>query len=149
MKKWAFWMTMWLVSILNGALFFGASLSAMNRGLDGVENQAAFLFVPLLWAMAALVLIAISLYTLVRGMKIKRERVIGLFDIFQTTGLSKKAKAHRAAFLIMTGFLMLFGYSLFAKEAVWAVSYALTGGALLLFLYAWEKASVQPDQTVS
>ena len=34
---------------------------------------------------------------------------------------------------------MLFGYALFAAEALWAAAYALTGG-LLLLLYAWQKA---------
>lgn len=48
MKKWFFWITMCLVSILNGAAFFGASISALNRGLNGVDNQAALLFIPFL-----------------------------------------------------------------------------------------------------
>lgn len=48
MKKWAFWITMCVVSILNGVCFFGASASAMNRGLHEVDNQAALLFVLLL-----------------------------------------------------------------------------------------------------
>lgn len=38
---------------------------------------------------------------------------------------------------------MILGYSLFAKEVIWAICYALSGGVLLLLLYTWKKTSVQ------
>lgn len=149
MKKWAFWITMCIVSILNGVFFFEASARAMNRGLEGVDNQAALLFIPFLWIIAVLVLVTINGYTLVRGIKIERNQIIGLFDIFQLSGLSKKAKAYRIAFFIITGLLILLGYSLFAEEVIWAVSYAISGGVLLLFLYIWKKASVECGHAAS
>lgn len=143
MKKWAFWVTMCVVSILNGVCFFGASASAMNRGIHEVDNQAALLLIPLFWIIAVLVLIAINIYTLVQGSKIKRNQTISLFEIFQLSGLSKKAKVFKISFLLITCLLMVLGYSLFAKEMIWSVSYALSGGILLLFLYSWKNTSVQ------
>lgn len=143
MKKWNFWITMCVVSILNGVFFFGASASAMNKGLAGADNQAALLFIPLFWIMALLVLIAINIYTLVQGRKIKRNQIIGLLEIFQLSGLSKKARVFKITFLLITCLLMILGYSLFAQEMIWAVSYALSGGALLLLLYMWRKTSVK------
>lgn len=143
MKKWAFWIMMCVVSILNGVFFFGASASAMNQGVDGVDNQAALLFIPLLWIIAVLVLIAINIYTLVQGSKIERNQTISLLEIFQLSGLSKKVKKLKIAFLLITSLLMILGYSLFAQEMIWAVSYALSGGLLLLLLYTWKETSVQ------
>lgn len=100
MKKWAFWITICVVSILNGVFFFGASASEMNQ-------------------------------------------TIRLLDTFQLSGLSKKVKVFKIAFLITTCLLMILGYSLFAKEVIWAICYALSGGVLLLLLYTWKKTSVQ------
>lgn len=134
---------MCVVSLLNGGSFFGASFNAMRRGIDGVENQASLLFVPFLWIIAALVLILLNIYTLVCGVKIEKEQMICLSDIFRLSELSKKAKVSRTAFIAITFLLMLFGYSLFAAEIAWASVYALSGGALLLFLYAWKKAEMQ------
>ena len=143
MKKWFFWITMCLVSILNGAAFFGASISALNRGLNGVDNQAALLFIPFLWIIAVFVLVVLNICTLIRGMNIKKEQIIHLLDVFHLSGLSKRAKISRAGFIIITCFLMLFGYSLFAAERMWSVAYALSGGILLLFLYTWKRAAVR------
>lgn len=67
--------------------------------------------------------------------------MICLLDIFRLSGLSRKAKTGRITFIMATGLLMLFGYGLFAAEIMWAVAYALSGGALLLFLYAWRKTA--------
>lgn len=102
----------------------------------------------LLWSfskcnIAVLVLIAINIYTLVQGSKIKRNQTISLFEIFNLSGLSKKAKVFKISFLLITCLLMILGYSLFAKEMIWSVSYALSGGVLLLFLYIWKNTSVQ------
>ena len=145
MKKWLFWCVMCLASLLNGASFFKASLHAMRRGLDGTDNQAALIFVPFLWFLAIFVLVLINGYTLMRGIKIEREQTICLMDIFRLSGLSKRAKAGRILFMIATAILMLFGYSLFAAEIMWAASYALSGGALLLFLYAWARTAAQAN----
>lgn len=143
MKKWIFWITMCITSILNGVFFFGASASAMSRGLDEVDNQAALLFIPILWMIAVIVLLAINIYTLVQGSNIKRNQTINFLDIFHLFGLSKKVKVFKIVFLLITCLFMIFGYSLFAEEMIWAVSYALSGGVLLLFLYSWTKTSVR------
>jgi len=143
MKKQAFWMAMFAVSILNGVCFYGGSANAMNRGLDGVDNQAGLLFIPLFWAAAVFVLIVINLYTLARGFRIEKNQRIGLFDVFRLSGLSGKAKAGRIAFLVVTCLLMVFGFALFPGELAWAAAYALTGGALLLFLYAWHNVPLR------
>jgi uncharacterized MnhB-related membrane protein len=141
MKKHAFWLSMFVVSLLNGAIFYGYSADAMNRGIEGVDNQASLLFIPILWVEAALVLVALYAVTLAQGLKIPRGQRIGLLDLFRLSALSAKEKAHRVIFLAATGLLMSFGYVLFCDKPVWAVSYALSGGVLLLFLYAWKKAS--------
>ena len=141
MKKWIFWIAMCAVSLLNGAAFFGASLGVMQRGLDGIENQASLLFIPFLWIIAAFVLIVINVYTLIRGIRINKGQMITLFDVFHFSGLSARAKAGRITFITTTCLLMLFGYSLFASQIIWAAAYALSGGVLLLFLYVWRKAA--------
>ena len=145
MKKWTFWITMCIVSLLNGALFFGASLNIMRQGFDGVDNQASLLFIPLLWIIAALVLIGLTIYTLICGIRIQKEQMISCLDVFLLSGLSKKEKAGRISFLTAACLLMLFGYGLFAPEIIWAAAYALSGGVLLLSLYAWTKASALKD----
>lgn len=143
MKKWIFWTATCIASLLNGGSFFGASFNAMRRGLDGVDNQAALLFVPFLWITAALVLILLNIYTLICGIKMEKKQLIVLSDVFHLSGRSKKEKVSRIVFVTITFLLMLLGYSLFASEIAWAAAYALSGGALLVFLYTWKKASVQ------
>ncbi|MDE5748628.1 MAG: hypothetical protein K2I21_13760, partial [Acetatifactor sp.] len=69
MKKWYFWFSMFTVSLLNGAMFYIASAGAMNRGIDGVDNQAGLLIIPMLWIMAILVLIVLNVFTLIYGLK--------------------------------------------------------------------------------
>lgn len=146
MRKWIFWSAMCVVSLLNGGAFFGASCSAMRRGIDGVENQSSLMFIPLLWVIAAFVLLLINLYTFIGGARIKREQMIRLADVLCLSGLSGRAKTGRIAFFTMTVLLMLFGYSLFAAEAIWALAYGLSGGTLLLFLYAWRTAARRADR---
>ena len=143
MKKWTFWTAMCLVSILNGAVFFTASLNSMQRGIDGADNQAALLFVPLLWIAAALVLVGLNVYTLIRGMAIKKGQMICVSGVFDLSGLSRRAAAGRISFFVITCLLMLFGYCLFASEAVLSIAYALSGGVLLLFLYVWKISGLQ------
>lgn len=141
MKKWAFWATMCIASMMNGFFFFVASRNSMSRGIEGVDNQGALLFIPLLWIVAFFVIAVINVYTAVRGIKIEKSRTIDLLAVFHLSGLSPKAKIGRIAFLAVCGFLVVFGYCLFAQDTIWAVSYALSGGVLLVFLYAWAAAS--------
>ena len=147
MKKWAFWFLMCSVSLLNGAVFYMASASAMRRGIDGVDNQAGLMFIPILWFMAIFVLILLNLFTLLHGLKIARNQKIALLELFRLSGLSLKEKMFRTAFIILACLLMLFGYGLFAAEKIWAVSYALSGGVLLLLLYAWGCVKNRPLPT--
>lgn len=143
MKKRFFWLSMLAISLLNGAMFYKASSAAMNRGIDGVDNQAGLLFIPVLWVMAIYALTALHAFTLVRGRKLAKNQKISLSDLFRLSKLSAKEKMLRVVLLLTDCLLMLFGYSLFASEKIWAVSYALSGGVLLLFLYAWEEACTQ------
>ncbi len=140
MKKWTFWMIMCLVSLANGACFFAASLSSMRAGVSGVEHQAALLFIPLLWIVAVIVIALLNACTLIQGRRIRRESVITLRSVFDLSGLSDKAHADRVLFFGASAVLMLFAYSLFASKLL-SSAYALTGGLLLLFLYAWRQAA--------
>lgn len=143
MRKWTFWTAMCLVSILNGAFFFWASANSMRQGINGVDNQAALLFIPLLWIAAGFVLIALNVCTLIRGMTIETGQIVCISGVFKLSGLSRSAMAERISFLVGTGLLMLFGYGLFAPGTVLSAAYALSGGMLMLLLYAWKMAGVQ------
>ena len=138
MRKYQFWFLMCALSVVNGWFFYRTSLRAMERGAEGVDNQAALLFIPLLWIMAVFVLLLINLYTLIQGKHIRRSTRISLVTLFRPAGLSRAERLERGVFFIVTGLLMLFGYALFAGEGLWAVAYALSGGGLLLCLYAWQ-----------
>ena len=128
-------------------MFYIASAGAMNRGIDGVDNQAGLLIIPMLWIMAILVLIVLNVFTLIYGLKIKRNQKIDYWGLFRLSGLTVKEKVSRMVFITITCLLMLFGYSLFTAEKIWAISYALSGGVLLLFLYAWGMTPMRNGQT--
>ena len=140
MKKWTFWAAMCLASLLHGGVFYLVSLRAMGRGIAGADNQAALLFIPLLWIAAGAVLLLLNVCTLVSGRKIERERRIYLTEIFQLSGLSEAEKRSRILLFAAAGILMAFAYSLFAREPFPAAAYALTGGLLLAFLFTWRQA---------
>lgn len=143
MKKWAFWSAMCAVSLINGAFFFGGSASVMGRGIEGTDNQASLLFIPVLWLMAIWALAALNLCTLLSGVRMEKGRSIHPLEVFHLSGLSRRTKASRAAFFLAAGLLMLFGYALFTPDIPWAIGYALSGGLLLLFLNAWARAFAQ------
>lgn len=142
MRKWIFWLTMCLVSLLNGVCFFLGSLAAMGRGVEGVDNQAGLLFIPVLWILAGMVLLGLNACTFVYGTRIQPGCRIHLREIFRFAALKAGERVGRGAFLAATGLLMLFGYALFASDSVIAAAYALSGGLLLLCLYTWQKAGV-------
>lgn len=142
MRKWIFWVIMCLISILNGLLFFKTSSDAMQRGIEGVDNQGALLFIPILWIMAAIVLFAINLYTLIYGRKIKNDHKIHIINMFYLAKQSKKEILSRMVFFGVTCLLMFFGYSLFAAS-IWSVAYAVSGGLLFICLYIWHKTGIQ------
>lgn len=141
MKKRTFWASMCLTSFLHGGAFYLASLQAMRRGIVGTDNQAALLFIPLLWMAAGTVLLILNVCTLIFGRKIKRERRIYLTEIFQYSGCSGAEKRNRILLFASAGVLMAFAYRLFAQEPFSAAVYALTGGLLLTFLFTWSRAA--------
>lgn len=49
MKKYTFWLSMLAVSLMNGAIFYVCSADIMRSGIEGVDNQASLLFIPMLW----------------------------------------------------------------------------------------------------
>lgn len=140
MNKYQFWLIMCLTSILNGAFFYRASASAMERGLEGVENQAALALIPALWVLAGLVVLAINVAALISSKDIQRGYRFSFRQLFQFENLSQRERVGRTGFFTATVLLMLFGYALFWPEGIWGVGYALSGGALLLCLYAWQRA---------
>ena len=141
MKKWIFWTAMCLTSILNGMIFFAASLNSMRHGIDGADNQAALLFIPMLWIAAGLVLIGLNGYTWIRGMSMEKGQMLYVSGVFKLSGLSRRAKIGRISLFVGTSLLMLFGYGLFASEPILSIAYALSGGVLLLLLYTWNMQS--------
>lgn len=141
MKRWRFWFATFAVSILNAGCFFGASFSAMHRGIEGVDNQAMLLFIPLFWIKGIFVIIGINVYTFVSGYRLAKNLEFDIFTLFRFSGLSPKAKVYRVMFMLFSCLLMVFGYFLFAQEVIWSVCYALSGGILLLFLYTWTTAT--------
>lgn len=92
MKKWPFWCSMFAVLLLHGGIFFKASANAMGRGLDGADNQAGLLFVPILWIAAVYVLAALVVLTLVRGRGIAKDQTISVLELFRLSGCSAKEK---------------------------------------------------------
>ncbi len=139
MKKWEFWAAMCGVSMLNGLLFFAGSYSDMQRGIEGVDNQAGLIFIPILWIAAAIVLLAIHVCTLIRGRRLDKNLRIRFWKVFHLAGLPKGAAAARVLFFAFTVLLMILGYYMFANR-FWSVLYAFTGGAFVLSLYAWAHA---------
>ena len=132
MKKNRFLLAALLTAQANGGLFYLASARAMRAGIPGADNQAALLFIPLLWIAAGLVLVLLAAWLLVIGRRIPPERVI-------RPALRRKDGGPDVLFLAVTGILMLMGYGLFASFL--SAAYALSGGALLVLLRAWQHAA--------
>jgi len=127
------------VSILNGLFFFIGSYSSMRRGVEGVDNQAGLLFIPLFWGMAVIVLLVINVCTLVHGRELDKDLRIRFWKVFHLAGLRKSAAAARILFFAAAVLLMALAYYMFANRFCSTLS-ALTGGALLLSLYVWGHA---------
>ncbi len=143
-KKWIFWAAMCGVSVLNGLLFFAGSYSDMRRGIEGADNQAGLIFIPVLWILAAVVLLVINVCTLVRGRGLNKDLRIRFLNVFHLAGLPKGTAVARVFFFAFTLLLMALGYYMFANRFC-SVLYALTGGAFLLSLYAWRHAPELQD----
>lgn len=141
MKKWPFWISMFVISLINGAAFYISSEIEMSHVLNEAATRGTLIFMGVFQCMAIYVLIILNVFTLLCGLKIERNQKIIIGDIFKLSGLSVREKTFRVLFITTVCLLMLFGYTLLAAEKILAVVYALSGGALLLFLYAWAKAS--------
>ena len=142
MRKWPFWFLMCLTSLVNGAIFYGQSRAVLLGGIDGVENQASLLFIPVLWAAAAAVLVSLNLSTLMGGRNVKSSQKLHPLGMFRFSLLDKREITGRLAFLAILCLLMLFGYFLF-NAGLPSAAYALSGGLLLLLLYTWQDACVK------
>ena len=138
MKKWSFWFLTFLISLVNAGCFFGASVSAIKRGIDGVDNQGALLFIPLLWFIAFFVILGMNIFTLIKGIRLSKVQTISIAAFFHFLNLSAKAMAYRVIWIAVSCLLMVFGFSLFAQEIIWSLSYALSGGTLLQLLLIWK-----------
>lgn len=126
-----------LASLVNGSCFFFASRSVMERGIEGVDDQAGLIFIPMLWILAAAVLVVLNASTAVRGRALP-----GTHRISWRRTADRPSVIGRigdACWLLMSCGLAVFAYGLFADGPSWAVSYALTGGLLLVLLRVWER----------
>lgn len=124
-------------AVLNGMMFTAGAMSAFHSGLEGVDNQAAMILIPVFFVPAAWFVVgALCLMILIFGARIKQDAKVFPAEIFAMAGLRTGAKIGRVMYLIFCGMMMLLGFSLFWPDALWAVPYAVTDGILLLLLYA-------------
>lgn len=143
MKKWSFWAVMTMAALANGCIFCLASWQVMDRGVPEADNQAALLFIPVLWLGACVVLAILNLCTLTLGRYMKKDQVIRPWELFRLSGLAIWERAKRLLYLSLTGVLMCFAWLLFMPELFWSASYALTGGLLLVLLFAWGTGEIE------
>ena len=143
MRRALYWMAMCALSIANGLLFFQMTLALMRRGIEGVDNQGALLMMPLFWLTAAVVLLLLNLATLVDGRHIAKGDKVDPFVVFRFQGLSGRGIAGRAAFLVLTAFLVYLAFHFDLRERLLSAAYAVTGGLLLVLLYGWRSAAVK------
>lgn len=142
MNKRSFWLVMCALSMGNGALFYRLSRDAMESGIASVDNQASLLFIPVLWIIAAAVLVCLNVYTLVFGRRIPKSRRIHFLEAFRFSGRRPREAAGQIGFLAITCLLMAFAYLLFTPGRMGA-AYALSGGALLICLSRWQEEGEQ------
>lgn len=141
MRKKTYELLMIALALGNGVLFILASLAEMRKGVEGVDNQAALLLIPVLWIPAAAVVLGLILYILLRGRKLKKDMVFYPQRLFDLQGLGRGRIVSRITLFGGTAVLMLFGFWLFVREPLLAGLYALTGGALVLLLYVWTRSA--------
>ena len=141
MRKWSFWGLMCLVSLFHWLCFFQGTLEAFNKGIPGVDNQAALLFIPFFWVMAAAALIVFALWTLWIGRAwIERGYRFSLSGIFFFARRSRREKRWGAVFFLLTGVLVWRGLLLIHPSDLWTALYLASGLVLFLLFYFWLQA---------
>lgn len=141
MRKWSFWGLMCLVSLIHWLCFFQGTLEAFYRGIPGVDNQAALLFIPAFWVMAAAALIVFALWTLWIGRAwIERGYRFSLSGMIFFARRSRREKRWGAVFFLLTGVLVWRGLLLFHPSDLWTALYLASGLVLFLLFYFWLQA---------
>lgn len=143
MKRLPFWLLIFLLSWVNGLIFFQLTFAAMGRGIPDVDNQGALLMIPLFWFAAAIVLILLNIVTLVTGRHIPRGAGVDPLAAFRFAGLKGRKMAGRVAFLIVSALLVYLALHFDHHERLLSAAYAITGGTLLMLLYGWRSAAVK------
>ena len=154
MRKWSFWGLMCLVSLIHWLCFFQGTLEAFYRGIPGVDNQAALLFIPAFWVMAAAALIVFApafwvmaaaalivfaLWTLWIGRAwIERGYRFSLSGMIFFARRSRREKRWGAVFFLLTGVLVWRGLLLIHPSDLWTALYlASTSGSRRAESGAW------------
>ena len=141
MRKWSFWGLMCLVSLIHWLCFFQGTLEAFYRGIPGVDNQAALLFIPAFWVMAAAALIVFALWTLWIGRAwIERGYRFSLSGMIFFARRGRREKRWGAVFFLLTGVLVWRGLLLFHPSDLWTALYLASGLVLFLLFYFWLQA---------
>ena len=141
MRKWSFWGLMCLVSLLHWLCFFQGTLEAFNKGIPGVDNQGALLFIPAFWVMAAAALVVFALWTLWIGRAwIERGYRFSLSGMIFFARRSRREKRWGAVFFLLTGVLVWRGLLLFHSSDLWTALYLASGLVLFLLFYFWLQA---------
>lgn len=143
MKRLPFWLLIFLLSWVNGLIFFQLTFAAMGRGIPDVDNQGALLMMPLFWIAAAIVLVLINIVTLVEGRHIQKNVGVDPLAAFRFAGLKGRKMAGRVAFLAVSALLVYLALHFDHRERLLSAAYAITGGALLMLLYGWRSAAVK------
>ena len=143
MKRLPFWLLIFLLSWVNGLIFFRLTFAAMGRGIPDVDNQGALLMIPLFWIAAAIVLVLINIVTLVEGRHIPKNAGVDPLAAFRFTGLKGREIAGRVAFLAVAALLVYLAFHFSHDERLLSAAYAITGGVLLILLYGWRRAAVE------
>lgn len=143
MKRLPFWLLIFLLSWVNGLIFFQLTFAAMGRGIPDVDNQGALLMTPLFWIAAAIVLVLINIVTLVEGRHIPKNAGVDPLAAFRFTGLKGREIAGRVLFLVTAVLLVYLALHFDYHERLLSAAYAITGGALLMLLYGWRSTAVK------
>lgn len=143
MKRLPFWLLIFLLSWVNGMIFFQLTFAAMGRGIPGVDNQGALLMMPLFWIAAAITLVLLNIITLMEGRHIPKDAGVDPLAAFRFVGLKGREKAGRVVFLAAAAFLMYLALHFDYHQRLLSAAYAITGGGLLMLLYGWRRAAMK------
>lgn len=136
MKKLYFWLLIVLSAAANGTAFYLGTTDVMERGIEGVDNQAGLLFIPILWLAALGVICTVCGITGASLFCVDLKR-IRWYRLLKKTGRPERERRRNYLFLAICGGLMCFAYALFWPQQIYSAAYALSGGALLVLLYNW------------